>query len=39
MKFNKFFVWIGALSALIIMTFLSCVFGAIVPTLIPIIYT
>ncbi len=39
MRYNKFHVWIGAVGALVIMTLLSCVFGAVVPTLIPVVYT
>ena len=39
MKFNRMAVWGGAIAALILMTAISCLFGIIVPTLLPRFYT
>jgi putative Ca2+/H+ antiporter (TMEM165/GDT1 family) len=39
MKFNRIAVWTGAISALVLMTAISCMFGIIVPTLLPRFYT
>lgn len=35
MRYSRAFVLIGAISALIIMTVLSCAFGVVIPKLIP----
>ena len=35
MKYNRVAVFIGAASALVLMTILSCAFGMVVPNLIP----
>jgi len=33
MRYNKMYVFLGAGGALVLMTFISCAFGAVVPTL------
>lgn len=39
MRYNKKAVFVGSAGALVLMTFISCVFGYIVPQLIPKTYT
>jgi putative Ca2+/H+ antiporter (TMEM165/GDT1 family) len=39
MRYNKVHVFCGAASALVLMTLISCIFGAVVYTLLPILYT
>lgn len=39
MKFNRYAVWAGAAGALVLMTAISCLFGMIVPSLLPKFYT
>lgn len=39
MKFNRVAVWGGAIGALVLMTAISCIFGIIVPSLLPRFYT